>query len=73
MQDTDEALAWQEERESVCSGCGHPRQDAQDEDQADAWQAVAVRCHACAARDAAAQEWAEKGGDTGGLFWRVTQ
>ena len=36
---------------SLCSGCGHPRHETFDPSAEDRYDATALQCHACAARD----------------------
>lgn len=73
-EDTAAALAWQEWKDSLCSGCGHPRAETFAEPPPDwaqpagrweeRYEAHAMQCDACAARDRKA--WNEqKTRDTG--------
>ena len=70
QEDTDLAVALAEIEAERCSGCGHPVTDTMDPDLEFEWEAEALRCHSCAARDRAA----EKAGDMGaGVRWLTTR
>jgi hypothetical protein len=69
--DTDLAVALTEidgERHT----CGHPRSESMDPAHEFDWEAEAVRCHACAARDRAARAVGE-GWDDAGINWITTR
>ena len=46
------ALAWQQEKDDRCPGCGHPSSEAWSPDAEDEYAGRVLQCHACAARDA---------------------
>lgn len=50
-EDTEWALAWQEDKASRCGGCGHPLDETTDPDAEEAYRVHTIRCHACTARD----------------------
>lgn len=70
-EDIDAALAWVDDQALVCSGCGHHRDETMATGEDQSYDAEPIVCHACAARDRARNAWAEKKGDTAGVFWRV--
>lgn len=49
--DIDAALAYMDHLDSLCSGCGHPRNETFDPENFMAYHTEAYRCHACADRD----------------------
>lgn len=49
-EDVDEALAFEEFEAENCPGCGEPKIETFDPANEWAYRAVAVACHACAAR-----------------------
>jgi hypothetical protein len=61
------ALAWQEEQRFKCGGCGRSRVETMTKNAQGQFQAKAWYCHACAARDRAA----EKAANAPGLYWSV--
>lgn len=71
QEDTDLALALTEIESVRCSGCGNDLTETLDDADEFAWQAEAVRCHACAARDRAARKAEDM--DTSGLRWLATR
>lgn len=50
------ALALQTYEDSLCSGCGHPRDEAYDDRAEGEYEAVEHVCQACAARERHARE-----------------
>lgn len=69
-QDTALALALTSVEARTCA-CGHDRSETTAAGAEFAYQATAIRCHACAARDRAARAFAEGEGSTAGLMWAV--
>jgi hypothetical protein len=67
------ALAWTDADRGNCAGCGLPREETFDPERANAYDAEAIACHACAARDRAARDFNQKNGDTSGVYWRITE
>lgn len=49
--DTEAALEYMDYLDSLCSGCGNPRHESFHKDNFSAYEATALRCHACATRD----------------------
>lgn len=47
----------------TCSGCGHPRTESMDIDNAETYQTKIIKCHACAAREARTIELQEEAGE----------
>lgn len=70
--DTDVAVALTELEGERHAACGHPRAESMDPDHEFDWEAHAVRCHACAARDRAARNVGE-GWDDAGINWVTTR
>jgi hypothetical protein len=65
---------WQQLNREICAGCGEPKSESMDPANELAYQGHALRCHACAARDARANEIQEdEQADTTGLFLSVTK
>lgn len=58
--DVEWALETQRWLDSLCPGCGNPRDECMDPELEGAYEAEAVRCHACTAREAAAAKAAER-------------
>ena len=50
--DIDAALAYMDYLDSLCPGCGHSRHESFDPENFMAYSTEALRCHACADRDA---------------------
>lgn len=69
--DVEYALEWQAVTRDECPGCGQPRSQTYDAANAQAYHVAKRRCHACAEREAAEQEFNEAGGDTAGLHFMV--
>lgn len=69
--DVEYALAWQQLRAETCTGCGQPKTESFDLDNAGLYETRMLRCHACAARDDAEREFTEAGGNSGGLHLAV--
>ncbi len=57
--------------EAVTCDCGHDRRESMDAANEYRYVADAVRCHACAARDRAAEAYAKQDGSTAGLMFTV--
>ena len=71
-EDTEAALVWQEAEDDKCS-CGHPRSETMNPNGPD-YQATALRCRACEAREALASKWRrDENADTSGLVFAVTE
>lgn len=51
-EDIEAALEWIAYQDSLCSGCGNPKSECWDPDRDGTYEAIAVQCFACAARDA---------------------
>jgi hypothetical protein len=55
----------------VCK-CGFSREESFAPENEDAYSADTLRCHACAARDRVAREWAQdEHADPAGIFYSV--
>lgn len=67
------ALLWAEEESLRCSGCALPLDETTQPGRDQHYDAEAIVCHSCAARDRAQRAWSEKKGDTAGLMWRVVE
>lgn len=68
-EDLDALMEWDEYRESLCIGCSHPRHESFDPD-GPRYEAKALRCRACQARDDEVKRWsADKTPDTGGMYF----
>lgn len=70
-EDYESALAWLVEDKTRCSGCGHHRDETTDAESQHKWDAEAVVCHACAARDQRAKAFRNNKGDESGVYWRI--
>lgn len=69
-EDTLAVLEWQREQSLLCPGCGLPRDETMaKERQFDFYDARAVRCHACAARDRKARQFTKQDHDDAGLYF----
>lgn len=66
--DIDAALVWQSEQDAKCPGCGQLKEETFDKDSPVDFNAVALRCAACATRDHAAKRIANNG-DPAGVFF----
>lgn len=55
-------IAFLDEEETAC-GCGHPRDEAWDEDNEQRYRGAAYDCFACAARDRKKHEDEKASGD----------
>jgi hypothetical protein len=55
-EDRDLALAYQDEQDATCPGCGHPLDESTNADNADAYDVTVSVCHGCAARERAAKD-----------------
>lgn len=70
-QDTALAVALTSIEAATCV-CGHDRRDTMNPDNEYGYIATAVRCHACAARDRAAEAYSSSSGSSmAGLAFRV--
>lgn len=70
QEDTDLALALTELEDATCPGCGHDRAESMDKANTFAYRAEPAKCHACAARDRAANQRAnDPGWDAAGVRW----
>jgi hypothetical protein len=73
QEDTDLAVALTEIEAERCE-CGHSRTESMDPAHEFDWQAEAVRCHACAARERAARSAArDDAWDESGIRWVTTR
>lgn len=73
-EDTQAALEWQEWDDARCSGCGHPRYEAWSPEMESAYEAVPMRCHACAERERAGKRLRKIDPDgTEGLYVHVVE
>lgn len=70
-EDLGYALAWQAEQDTLCGGCGQPRDESMSPDAEGSYVAKPVRCHACAEQSRAAKVWADSPGERAGLFFSV--
>lgn len=59
-EDQRAALEWQAWQSSICSGCGYSHVDTTVDDGPE-FEAEAITCFACKARDEAQQKWLEQG------------
>lgn len=71
-QDTALAVALTAIEAATCA-CGHDRRESMSPDNEYGYVAEAVRCHACAARDRAAENYAKADGQMAGLAFRVNK
>ena len=71
-QDTALAVALTAVEAATCS-CGHDRRESMAPANEYAYTAEAVRCHACATRDRAADNYAKADGSMAGLAFRVVK
>lgn len=69
-QDTALAVALTTVEAATCA-CGHDRRESMNADNEFSYVAEAVRCHACAARDRAAEAYAKADGQMAGLAFAV--
>ena len=72
-EDVAAALAWQDNEDAKCSGCGHPRDESMDPERALAYDAEPVVCHSCAARARADRAFRSANGDNDGVLWRIIE
>lgn len=71
-EDIDAALEYQDYLASLCSGCGHPRDESFNPDLQFEWYGEALTCHACAERDRTAEsKRSNKNHDCSGEFYVV--
>lgn len=64
-------MEWMDYEASLCGGCGHPREESFSEGNFEKYTAVALQCHACAARDHKSSTLAQGDGDTSGMYYAV--
>ena len=57
--------------EAVTCSCGHDRRESMSPEMEYQYVAEAVRCHACATRDRAAEAYAKQDGSMAGLAFAV--
>lgn len=69
-QDTALAVALTAIEAATCA-CGHDRRESMDSANEYGYVAEAVRCHACAARDRAAEAYQKQDGSMAGLAFAV--
>jgi hypothetical protein len=69
-EDSAYALAWQEELDARCGGCGQPRDESMSADADGTYQASVLRCHACTAQHDKASGF--EGDELRGLYFSVT-
>lgn len=72
-QDTAYAVALTRLDQRTCTGCGQDRAESTDAATEFSWHAEAVRCHACAARQRAADQYDAAGGSSAGLLFAVAR
>jgi len=60
-------MQWQDE---LCPGCGQPRDECMSPD-GPTYDAEALRCAACEAKDTKAREFSSGGGSTAGMYFAV--
>lgn len=70
-EDTEAALEWIRERDLKCPGCGQPRDESMAPENQNRYRAHPIRCHACAARERAAEQRRKQENDPSGLMWSV--
>lgn len=70
-EDADLAVEWQIEQDLKCSGCGQPRDESMDPDNARHYIAEDVRCHACAAIGRRADASKKEGVEPEGLLFTI--
>lgn len=63
------ALEWQAYEDGKCPGCGQPASESMaDEDDSPAYEAEALRCHACKVRSITEREASNDGDPGAGLY-----
>jgi len=65
--DQDKALAWLEDKNERCAGCGQPRSIAWGDENAHRWVGDQTTCHACAAAESQAHLVREGEGSVAGV------
>lgn len=66
------ALDWSTEQANTCKGCGHPLDEVMAEGRDQAYDAVVVQCHGCAAGERAMTAFRKQdGADTAGVQTRI--
>jgi hypothetical protein len=71
--DTETAVAWQYERELVCSSCNQPRDESMAKEAQFAYRAKPLRCHSCKAIADAQAKFTAGPHDPGGLTFAVSR
>jgi len=71
-EDIEAALEWARAADSLCSGCGQPRDSSFDPD-GPAYKVRELRCRACEVRDITASEWAKSNSSKAGLYLATEQ
>lgn len=71
--DTALAVALHRIESRACPGCGLDRTETMNPANEFAFEALAYRCHGCAARSRASEAHREAGGNTHGLLLAVTR
>jgi hypothetical protein len=69
--DVRQVLEWQDERDMTCV-CGHLRTETMTPDSFGRYDSEPLVCHACQARDQAAQQYRDGKGDPHGVYFTVT-
>ena len=64
------ALEWQRWKDSLCTGCGQPRDESFSPTGPD-YRARSRRCRCCEALDVEAKEWSESSSSTSGVYLSV--
>ena len=71
-EDTLAVLEWQKEKAAQCPGCGLPRDETMSKEAQDGiYESKPFRCHACAARDRARDEYTKGEHDDAGLMFSI--
>lgn len=69
--DTEAVLEWMREKALECVGCGLPRDETMDRDNDGAYISEPIKCHACAARDRAADAFTKQEHESYGLMFSI--
>lgn len=72
-EDTATAIEYVREKVLSCPGCGLPRDETMLKEAQFAYEASAIRCHACAARDRAASQYTAQEHDSAGLMFTIEE
>jgi uncharacterized Zn finger protein len=62
-------LEYLREEKLRCPGCGNPVDETMDPVAEEHWRGVAMRCHACAARDREAERFSKQPHQAAGLYF----